>query len=253
MYVNTAILIFMYMNVWFILALITRKNSIVDIGWGLGFILVTLYNLFSSGSPDSRQLLTSVLIIAWGLRLSIYIYLRNKGKPEDFRYAKWRKDWGKHWLLRSYLQVFVLQGFFMFTIVYPVVMLNGLHYAGLNLLDLLGTVIWLSGFIMESVADYQKSQFKQNPENRHRILDTGLWKYSRHPNYFGETLIWWGIFLIVSNVHNGILAIFSPIVITILLTKISGIPLIEKHHTNDPEYDAYKRRTSAFIPWKSKK
>jgi steroid 5-alpha reductase family enzyme len=252
LYLYTALLIFVYMNLWFVLAISRRNNSIVDIGWGLGFIVVTIFNLFYMGFPDARQILTGILIILWGLRLSIYIFLRNKGKAEDFRYAKWRQDWGRHWLIRSYLQVFILQGFFMFTIVYPVVMLSRQSNGQLNALDLLGIIVWLAGFLIESIADYQKSKFKQNPENKRKVMNTGLWKYSRHPNYFGETLIWWGVFLIVLNVPNGIFAIFSPVIITILLTKVSGIPLIEKHHAHDPEYQEYKRHTSAFIPWKPK-
>jgi len=241
------------MNLFFLLAITKRNNSIVDIGWGLGFILVTIFQLASDVAPNFRQILVSILIILWGLRLSIYIFKRNTGKKEDFRYAKWRKDWGRHWLIRSYLQVFILQGIMMFFIVYPVIILRSNQGKGFGLLDAVGIIIWLTGFVMESVADNQKDRFKKLPENKGRVMDTGVWKYSRHPNYFGESLMWWGIFVIVLNVHNGILAIFSPLIITILLTKVSGIPLIEKHHKNDSNYQEYIKNTSAFIPWKPKK
>lgn len=141
----------------------------------------------------------------------------------------------------------------MFFIVYPVVILRSNQDKGFGFFDVVGIIIWLTGFVMESVADNQKDRFKKLPENKGRVMDTGVWKYSRHPNYFGESLMWWGIFVIVLNVHNGILAIFSPLIITLLLTKVSGIPLIEKHHKNDPAYQDYIKRTSAFIPWKPKK
>jgi len=240
------------MNVFFILALTKRNNSIVDIGWGLGFILIAFYNILISEMINFRQILTFIMILLWGLRLSIYIYSRNKGKAEDFRYSQWRKDWGKYWLIRSYLQVFILQGFFMFAIVYPILMLNKTHSTNFTYLDGFGIIVWLTGFVFESVADYQKNIYKQLPENWAKVMDSGLWKYSRHPNYFGESLMWWGIFFIVLNLHNGFWAIISPLIITILLTKVSGIPLIEKHHQNNPAYQDYKSRTSAFFPWKPK-
>ncbi len=253
LYLHSAVIIFAFMNLFFILAITKRNNSIVDIGWGLGFILVATYNLVVSDIINFRQILVSILIILWGIRLSIYIFNRNKGKTEDFRYAKWRKEWGKHWLIRSYLQVFILQGIMMFLIVYPVIMLRSNQGKNLSFLDVLGVIIWLTGFFFESVADSQKDKFKKVPENKGKVMDSGVWKYSRHPNYFGESLMWWGIFVIMLSVNNGIFAIFSPIIITVLLTKVSGIPLIEKHHKSDPDYQEYIKTTSAFIPWKPKK
>jgi len=252
MYLYTMILIFVYMNLFFLLAITKKDNSIVDIGWGLGFILVAIFQLIASDILNIRQIMVSILIILWGLRLSIYIYSRNRGKKEDFRYAKWRADWGKYWLIRSYLQVFILQGIFMFTVVYPVIMLSSQQTSSLNLLDCLGVVIWVTGFFWESMADYQKNKFKQVPSNKGKVMDSGVWKYSRHPNYFGESMMWWGIFVIVASAPHGIYAIFSPLIITFLLTKVSGIPLIEKHHQNDAAYQDYIRRTSVFFPWKPK-
>ncbi len=246
---QTALLIFIYMNLWFVLAIKTKNNSIVDIGWGMGFISVALFNLITTIELNMRQVLVTALIVLWGIRLSAYIFKRNKGKAEDFRYAKWRRQWGRHWLLRSYMQVFLLQGLFMFLISYPVVMLRGVQKAGFIWLDYIGVLVWVSGFIIESCADYQKDRFKKNPDNKGKVMREGLWNYSRHPNYFGESTMWWGIFLIASNTPNGIIAIFSPVIITFLLTNVSGIPLIEKHHKNNPDYQEYIRTTSAFIPW----
>lgn len=248
-YLQSLILIFIYMNLWFVLALKTRDNSIVDIGWGIGFIIVALYNLLTVSEQSVRQVLVTILIVLWGVRLSAYIFSRNKGKAEDFRYAQWRKHWGSRWLLRSYLQVFVLQGLFMFLISYPVVLLRDPRKIGLNWLDYLGILVWASGFIIESLADAQKGRFKKIPANKGKVMRKGLWGISRHPNYFGESLMWWGVFLITCKVANGSLAIFSPVIITILITSVSGIPLIEKHHKDNPEYQEYVRTTSAFIPW----
>jgi steroid 5-alpha reductase family enzyme len=239
----------MFMSILFVLALLIKDNSIVDIGWGLGFILIFLSNylLFSDYNP--RQTLVTSLIFIWGIRLANYIYSRNKGKKEDFRYAKWRQDWGKNWIIRSYLQVFMLQGFLMLTIAYPVFVLHYDKGKPFSLLDLLGLFIWLIGFYFESIGDLQKTCFKSKDENRGKVMKSGLWRYTRHPNYFGEAAMWWGIFLIMLNVPYGLLTIFSPLIITTLLLFVSGIPLLEKKNADNPEYQEYAKHTSVFFPW----
>jgi len=254
-YIFTSILlVFIYFLLLFFLAIIKKDNSIADIAWGTGFILVAGYNYFSNPNPSLRQLLVTLLITIWGLRLSIYIFSRNVGKKEDFRYAQWRKDWGKNWLLRSFLQVFMLQGLFLLTIVYPVFLLhNDTSGNSLTILDKIGFAVWIIGFYFQAVGDLQKTCFKNKPENKGKILQSGLWKYTRHPNYFGESAMWWGIFLIVLNVPNGWIAIFSPVIITFLLLFVSGIPLLEKKYENNSEFQAYAKHTSPFIPWFPKK
>lgn len=251
--ISSAILILVYFSSLFILALIKKDNSIVDIAWGMGFIIVSLYILYISPIRNPRFLLVLALVLIWGLRLSIYIFTRNRGKKEDFRYAQWRKDWGKNWVIRSYIQVFIVQGFFLLTIVYPILMLSKSKFSSFTWLDYLGLAVWIIGFYFQSVGDLQKTCFKIKPENRGKIMQSGLWKYTRHPNYFGESTMWWGIFIITLNIENGIYAIFSPVIITFLLLFVSGIPLLEKKYENNPEFQAYKRRTSAFIPWFPKK
>lgn len=251
-FLAAGLLIFVYMNLVFILSLVKKNAAIVDIAWGLGFVLVVASNLaresLAGQSPGPRQLLTAVLVFIWGTRLSWHIYKRNRGKPEDYRYANWRQKWGKNFVLRSYFQIFILQGFFMLVILTPVLLVFKNRTSGLNLLDYLGLAVWLAGFFFEATADYQLRQFKKNPENRGRLITTGLWKYSRHPNYFGESVMWWGLFLIALSGPGGWPGIISPLTITWLLTGVSGVPLLEKKYAGNPEFEVYKARTSAFFP-----
>jgi steroid 5-alpha reductase family enzyme len=240
--------VFIYMNLLFLLALSLKKNDIVDIAWGMGFIVIAALSLLILPAISARLLLMSLLVLIWGLRLAIYIFLRNRGKSEDFRYAQWRKDWGKNWILRSYLQVFLLQGFFMLTIAYPLFIFDPQSSPALGWLDLAGLLLWLIGFFFEAMGDAQMRRFKQNPAHKGKIMRYGLWKYTRHPNYFGESAMWWGIFLIALSHPGGWLAIFSPIVITFLLVRVSGVPMLEKKYADNPEYQEYIKKTSSFIP-----
>ncbi len=246
-------IIILYMTLMFVLALILKDNSIADIAWGLGFIISAIVAFIYTPFYTTRQIIVTLLILIWGFRLAIHIYLRNKGRSEDFRYANWRKKWGKNWIIRSYIEVFLQQGILLFFIVYPVIILNTSFQAGLKIFDYIGIVIWLIGFIFETVGDSQLKKFKSFPENKGKIMDIGLWKYTRHPNYFGESAMWWGIFFLCVSAENGLWCIFSPIIITFLLTKVSGIPLLEKKYAGNPEFEAYKKRTSAFIPMLPKK
>ncbi|HWS48970.1 MAG TPA: DUF1295 domain-containing protein [Candidatus Methanoperedens sp.] len=239
---TVAFLIFGYMSSWFVISIIKKRNDIADIAWGMGFILISAYNIYSNYNP--RILLISLLVLVWGLRLAIHIYHRNKNKKEDFRYLQWRHDWGKYFYLRSYLQVYLLQGFFMWLIAFPI-MINS---AGFNLLNLLGILIWVFGFYYESTADAQLARFIKDPKNKGKIMDQGLWATSRHPNYFGEVTLWWGIWLLSFSNPNSLISIIGPLTITILILKVSGIPLLEKKYEGNPLYEAYKKKTSIFIP-----
>lgn len=245
--------VFVYMNLLFLMAMAKKKNDIVDIAWGLGFILISLLSLFIIPGYHWRRGLLSVLVSTWGIRLAMYLYYRNKGRAEDFRYAQWKQQWGKHWVIRSYLQVFIIQGFFMLSIAYPLFMFTESRYDGFNWLDLAGLLLWMLGFFFETVGDWQLASFKQRPSNRGKIMDKGLWRLTRHPNYFGESCLWWGIYLIVLSNYHGWLGIFSPLIITILLLKVSGIPLLEKKYQTNAAYRDYVNKTSSFIPWKPKK
>ena len=247
--VVAALAVFAYMTVVFVLALFKKDNSIVDVAWGPGFILVAALTFLFWPGATARQILANVLVAAWGLRLGIHIALRNRGRGEDFRYANWRRAWGRWFVPRSYLQIFLLQGVLMLAVAFPVVLINRPGGgAGLGVLDGLGTALWITGFLFEAVGDRQLRVFKRDPANKGKIMDRGLWRLTRHPNYFGEALMWWGIFVIALAVPGGWRAVVSPVVITGLLLRVSGVTLLEKKYAGNAAYAEYIRRTSAFIP-----
>jgi steroid 5-alpha reductase family enzyme len=218
------------------------------VAWGLGFILLAWISYFLYADSNLRGLLVGVLVTIWGLRLAWHIYLRNKGKTEDYRYLAWRKQWGDWFYFRSYFQVYILQGLFLFLIILPVLFINKNVSQGINIVDIIGVLIWLVGFFFEVVGDMQLSRFIKNPLNKGKIMQSGLWKYTRHPNYFGEVTGWWGIWLIAFSVSDGWISIIGPLTITILILKVSGIPLLEKKMEENPLFVEYKKRTSVFIP-----
>ncbi len=251
--IQTAWAVFIYMNIVFAVALIKKDNSIIDIAWGLGFILVAAFTLFREAGTTNLQVLISLLVLLWGLRLAVHVFFRNKGRREDWRYAKWRKEWGRWFVVRSYLQVFLLQGLMLIIIAYPILLINSTQTARISVLAVVGTLIWLIGFIFEAVGDYQLLRFKRNPENKGKLMTQGLWKYSRHPNYFGECVMWWGIFLAALSVSEGWTALISPLLITFLLLRVSGVVMLEAKYKENADFQEYARRTNAFFPWFPKK
>jgi steroid 5-alpha reductase family enzyme len=252
-FLYTIFAILLYMTIVFLLALKKKDNSIVDIAWGLGFVGVAILTLTLKEGITSRQLIISGLVFVWGVRLALHIAIRKRGKGEDFRYAKWRQDWGRWFVLRSYFQIFMLQGVFLFIIALPIMLVNFFPRFDLTVIDFFGVGVWLIGFFFEAVGDYQLNQFKKRPENKGKIIKTGLWKYTRHPNYFGEVVIWWGIFLVALSVKNGWIAILSPLTISFLLLRVSGVTMLEKKYAGNPDFEAYAKRTNAFFPWLPKK
>jgi steroid 5-alpha reductase family enzyme len=198
-------------------------------------------------------MLATFLVTIWGMRLFLHIYQRNKGKPEDFRYAAFRTNWGKWLIPRAYFQIYLFQGLMLFIIALPLFLLQSGRTPTSYTIMALGLIVWCIGFFFESVGDYQLKQFLQDPNNRGQIITTGLWKYTRHPNYFGESVMWWGIFLLSISEYTSWLAIFSPITITFLLVFVSGVPMLEKSMMKKPGFAAYASRTSKFVPWFPKK
>lgn len=241
------------MTVWFLASLIKKRNDLADIAWGLGFIMLAWVAFLISDESGARPLIANALVTIWGLRLAIHIYNRNKGKPEDYRYNEWRKSWGKLFYLRSYFQIYILQGMLLFVIVSPVLLINKKAGLPINFLDVLGVWLWLIGFYFETVGDAQLIKFIKNPANKGRLMKEGLWQYTRHPNYFGETVQWWGIWLIALSVPYGFWTIIGPLTITVLITKISGIPMLEKKMNEHPEFKEYKEKVSVFFPLPPKK
>ncbi len=237
-----------YMTIWFFIALAKKRNDVADVAWGPGFIVVAVISFIIAGSYSHRTLIVSLLILIWGVRLAFHIGKRHIGKPEDARYAKWRKEWGKTFLLRTFLQVFMLQGFLLFLVAVPIMFIIAAPPSPIGIPDILGICIWILGFTFEAVSDWQLAQFLKTPSKKGWVMTTGLWKYSRHPNYFGEVTLWWGIYIIALSVPNGWLSIIGPLTITYLILKVSGIPMLEEGFRDNPDFQQYKQRTSAFIP-----
>ena len=250
LFLLTALLLFCFMTLVFLLALRLEDNSIVDIAYGLGFVLIGWSGSLAYGSGEPRQLLLLALVTIWGLRLAGHITTRKRNEEgEDPRYRQWRESWGKTFVWRSYLQIYLLQGTIIYLIALPLLLVIRAPGGPLGWLDLLGVSIWLFGFAFEAIGDWQKLQFKNDPDNRGRIMRYGLWSLTRHPNYFGEATLWWGIFIIALGAPLGWLAIISPLLIDFLLLKVSGIPMLEERYQGNTEYAAYKQRTNAFFPW----
>jgi steroid 5-alpha reductase family enzyme len=244
-----AIVAVSYMTVLFVIATVIEDNSILDIAWGPGFIVVSWALLFINTTYGARQFLVAALVTIWGLRLGIRIFRRNKGKGEDPRYVKFREEWGKYFILRSYFQLFLFQALILLLNITPVVIILSGIRENLIWSDYIGLGIWAVGFLFESIGDYQLDTFLKDPANRGTIINKGLWKYTRHPNYFGESTMWWGIFIIALNQPWGWIGVIGPLAITGTILFVSGIPMTEKMMEKTPGWDEYKRTTSAFIPW----
>lgn len=244
-------LLFVYATIGFFISLILQRNDHADIAWGLGFVLLAWWTYFST-TASVVGLLVTICVTLWGLRLAWHIGKRFLQHDEDARYAGWRKTW-KYFYLRSYAQVFLLQSALIYCVSASVIAINNSDTITFTPLVLAGFSIWIIGFTCEIIADSQLRNFLADPQNRGKIMDRGLWKYSRHPNYFGEVLLWWGIFLIALGTSTGFVALLSPITITILIVFVSGIPMLEKRFAEDTAYQAYKKKTSVLIPWPPKK
>lgn len=224
-----------------------RNVSFVDSLWSLFFLIAAGVFALAAEPLSERGLLVLALVTLWSLRLSIYITARNWGAEEDYRYQTIRKNNEPGFAFKSLYIVFGLQGVLAWIIALP--LLPAITSAGsLGILDAAAAVLWLVGFIFEAGGDYQLSRFKRNPENKGRVLDTGLWRLTRHPNYFGDFCVWWAYYLFAVSA-GGWWSVASPILMSILLLKVSGVAMLEKTITNRrPEYADYIRRTNAFFP-----
>jgi steroid 5-alpha reductase family enzyme len=252
-YLTLAILLFLYMSLWFVVSLIKKRNDVADVAWGLGFMLMEWASFFFSENSGARGLLVGALVSIWGLRLAWHIYSRNKGKTEDYRYLAWRREWGGLFFLRSYLQVYLLQGFLLFFIAIPIMAINRNNGLSLGWLDFAGILVWIIGFCFEALGDVQLAQFVKNPANKGKIMKSGLWAYPRHPNYFGEVTLWWGVYIISLGSAPFFYTLIGPLTITILILFVSGIPLLEKKYAGNPDFEEYKKRTSVFFTLPRKK
>jgi steroid 5-alpha reductase family enzyme len=238
-----------------LLSIASRDASIVDVFWGLGFVLIAALSNTSDGYAP-RQAIVGLLVSLWGIRLAVHLLLRNRGKGEDPRYKAMRKHWGKSFPVVSLFTVFVLQGVLMVVVSLPVQAAMGSSTPGnVTPLDVLGAIICLTGVVLETVADLQLTRFRGTRGNAKKVMDKGLWRFSRHPNYFGDCVMWWGFGLIALATHAW-WALIGPAVMTFLLVRVSGAALLERRIVKAkkrPDYAAYIARTSAFVPMPPKK
>lgn len=237
------------LTTWLV-SLVLRNASIVDIVWGPGFAAVALAtSQLAHGAPERRALVAGLAAL-WGVRLGVHLLWRNHGDPEDFRYQAMRRHWGARFPVVSLATVFALQGVLMYAISLPLQVAQvAAEPARLGLFDALGATSWLVGMGFESVGDWQLARFRAAPANAGRVLDSGLWRYTRHPNYFGDCLVWWGFFAIALSVPGGLYTVVSPVLMTILLRRVSGVSLLERALAKrKPGYAAYMASTNAFIP-----
>jgi steroid 5-alpha reductase family enzyme len=264
----TSIVILIHFTIYFFRAVKQNNFGIIDIGWGQGFVFVVwllmIYRVFILGAnANAIGYLTLILTSIWGIRLSSHIGQRNHGKPEDKRYVAMRaKIKPPYVLIKSYVNIFLLQALFMFIISLVLVfnVMSGLTnpVEPMMLIPIiLGVLVWLGGYFFQSVGDRQLAIFVEKPENKGKLMTEGLWAYTRHPNYFGEVLMWWGIAIL--GFANGfgiaipLIGLISPLVVTWLLRYVSGVPLLEKHMKTKPGFAEYEKTTNIFFPWFPKK
>ena len=236
--------------VW-LLSVRRRDASIADVCWGLGFVLLAWLYCLLSPALTPRSWVVAALITVWGARLSLHIYRRNHGAGEDPRYQAMRASHGPAFWWRSAFTVFWLQGAILWLVALPLlVAVRATRPAGLTVVDGLGIALFAVGFAFEVVGDAQLERFKAEPSNRGTVLDSGLWRYTRHPNYFGDATMWWGMYAIAAATPGGWLTVLSPALMTLLLMRVSGVTLLEDGlKASKPGYLAYMARTPAFFPW----
>jgi steroid 5-alpha reductase family enzyme len=239
------------MTVTWVISVVRRDVSIVDRVWGLAFVVLAWVYVVAVEDPTSRSFLAAGLVTVWGLRLSAYLTWRSWSKGEDWRYGQMRERAGGSFAIQSLFTVFWLQGLVAWGVALPLAAaVRAGQPESLGWLDAVGVLVWMTGFLFEAVGDLQLARFRANPANRGAVLDTGLWRYTRHPNYFGDAVQWWGLGLI--GVAAGAWwSLLGPLGMTIVLLRVTGVFATEKHlrETRGTAYGEYVRRTSAFVPW----
>jgi steroid 5-alpha reductase family enzyme len=253
LYATGAALLVCVLLLW-LLSIRLRDASIIDIFWGpaFGVVAVVGYLLSDGQGFEPRRALITALTVAWALRLGVYLYWRNHGKGEDPRYtAAFRNRFPNNLHWHTLTKVFLLQGFLVWLISMPVQLAQYLVVPPrLGMMAYAGVALWVVGFAFEAIADWQLARFKADPANRGRVLDNGLWRYSRHPNYFGNACLWWGLWLIACDHPLGFVTVFSPLLMTHFLLNVTGKKLLEKRMSRArPEYADYIARTPGFFPW----
>jgi steroid 5-alpha reductase family enzyme len=244
-------LVLMLVTALWAVSVAVRDTSIVDIFWGSGFVVVAWTAFLLVDGSGDRRLLLAVLVTVWGVRLTVHLARRNLGKGEDPRYAAMRRRHGDRWPVLSLVVVFWLQGALMWVVSLPVqVAMTDPTPGGLGALDWVGVALWAIGLAFEALGDLQLVRFKADPANRGKVMDRGLWRYTRHPNYFGDFCVWWGIWLVALATGSAWWTAVGPAVMSVLLIRVSGAALLERSLLRRrPGYADYVARTSGFFPW----
>lgn len=244
------VLVLVYMSAWFLVAKSRKRIDTVDIAWGLGFVLVAWSTLIQA--PSFHSQLIANIVTVWGVRLAYHIYSRHSFSKEDRRYIELSKKWKGNFWARAYISIFITQGILLLLVSMPITVAANQQLNGWGWLSYAGVIIWSAGFLIEAVADKQLSDYLRK-KKRPPVMQEGLWKYSRHPNYFGELAQWWAIGIIALQVSYGWIGLIGPLTLSILIVFISGIPPIERAKRDNKEYQAYSQKTSTLIPWPPRK
>jgi steroid 5-alpha reductase family enzyme len=249
MVVSGAAILALVVFTW-LLSLRLRDASIVDVAFVAGIVLVAWLAFAIAEGSAARKVLVVTLTTLWGLRLAGYITRRKLGEGEDFRYEELRQRYGERFPIVSLVVVFLFQGAGIWAVSLPVQTAQVPDSPqGLVLLDFVGIAVWSVGMLFESVADFQLARFRADPRNRGKVMDSGLWRYSRHPNYFGEFCIWWGLYAVALATVEAWWSIIGPLTMSFILIRLFGVPAMEPHLSRTKEgYEDYVRRTSAFLP-----
>lgn len=251
-WIASAAALFAAVTLLWLVSLALRDASIVDVFWGLGFVLVAwIGHLVGDGETVLREKVLLACVTLWGVRLAAYIFWRSRGEPEDYRYRAMRERQGESFKWTSYPVVFLLQGGLVLLIAQPLLVVAARPQENAwSWTDTLGVVLFAIGFFFEAVGDWQMARFKADPENAGQVMRSGLWALTRHPNYFGDTVLWWGYFAFALGAPGGIFTLPCPILMTFLILKISGVSLLERTiEERRPKYRDYAESTNAFFPW----
>lgn len=257
-YLLTFLALIIVISIWFVLVPLTKNVGLVDLAWGLLYVVTVWVQVILTHSTHVISYILTAAVTLWGLRLFMYLAIRNWNKKEDFRYTQMKKKWTKFHYLNIYIKVFIFQALLAYVVSLPIQVSFKMTYEW-SLVSVIvlssGLLLFTIGFIFEVLADTQLKAFKSNPNNQGKILTTGVWSLSRHPNHFGDFLVWWGFFFISFSSLDitFIWAIIGPLIMSYLLRYVSGVPLLEKKYKDNDVYQAYAKVTPIFLPIKQKK
>jgi steroid 5-alpha reductase family enzyme len=249
-YLVVASVLWLLLTGLWLLSLAVRDASIIDIFWGFGFVVANWTSLaLIDDDVHARQWLIHAMVTIWGLRLTIHLFIRNVGEGEDARYQSFRRRGGPLWWLKSYPNVFLLQGLIMLVVASPVIVVNASEVQPpLGWVDVIGSALWCVGFAFEVIGDQQLIRFRRDPANAGAVMDKGLWRYTLHPNYFGDATQWWAMWLVAASAPLGIWTFVGPLAMTAVFLNLTSGILERSLSRRRPEYAAYVARTSRFFP-----